>query len=174
MATKKITGTGIIAATDYKTVKWVGKTKGGQAVEITLSNAINLGNTELTFADKDDVVEEVTFTATYLQTDLDAGTITEPWEITYTDGFTTSDNEIMLGAGKLYIGTTPLALTRGGGKFTREVETREIAADGDRGPVKGRIVIDSVRATLSMSSLQILTTMAPMHAGLSEATESGE
>lgn len=170
MAMKKYSGAGVISDSDYKAVRWVGKTKGGKAVQITLTEAINLGNTEWEFADKDDTVSEVVFTACYKQEDLDAGKITEPWTIEYDDGITKAEQEIMLGAGKFYIGDVAIALTRGGGKFSREVEYREIEADGDPGPVKGRIVIDKVRATLSMNTLQILTRLSGLYTAIQEET----
>jgi hypothetical protein len=170
MAMKKLAGTGLITDADYKQIKWVGKTKGGKAVQIILLNAINLGNTEWAFADKDDTVSEAVFTACYLQADLDAGTLTEPWTVEYDDSVTKAEEEIMLGAGKFYIGETAIALTRGGGKFSREVEYREIGADGDPGPVKGRVVIDKVRATLTMNTLQILTRLADLYTGMQVVT----
>jgi hypothetical protein len=45
-------GTGAVVSADYKAVKWVGKTKGGKAVEINLTNAINRENINLAFAEK--------------------------------------------------------------------------------------------------------------------------
>ncbi|MBH1941635.1 hypothetical protein I5677_12100 [Mobilitalea sibirica] len=171
MALRKFTGTGRITDADYKLVKWVGKTKAGKAIQITIKEAINLGSTEWAFADKDDTVAEAVFTACYTQADLDAGKTDEPWEVEYDDTVVKAEEEIVLGAGKFYIGDTPIALTRGGGKFSREPEYREIEADGDRGPVKGRITIDGVRATLTMNTLQILTRLADLYTGLQEVVE---
>lgn len=165
--TKKVIGKGEITDADYKDVKWVGKTKAGKSVQIKISNAINLGNTEFTYAEKDDIVSEAVFTACYTDEQLESGDRTEPWEITYVDGTTPAGN-IILGAGKLYIGETPIALSRGGGKFSREMEAREINADGDPGPVKGRITIDAVRATLSINALQIINRMTDLYTAMAE------
>ena len=48
-------------------------------------------------------------------------------------------NDIILGDGVFAIGATDVGLTRGGGTLTIEREYRTIEADGDYGPVKGRI-----------------------------------
>lgn len=165
----KYKGSGVIAAADYKAVKWVGKTKGGVAVTIEMANAINLGNLDWTFAEKDDVVAQCAFTAVYTNTSAAATDTTEPWTIdigTQTAGA----GEIMLGAGVFYVGTTPVALTRGGGSFVVEREFREIAADGDRGPVKDRIVMEGSRATLTMNTLQILTRLTDLYPAIVSAT----
>jgi len=66
--------------------------------------------------------------------------------------------KILLGMGKVTIGTTLVALTRGGGSFNVEREIRQIEADGDRGPVKGRIVIDTEVAKISFKGLDIFTS----------------
>lgn len=65
-------------------------------------------------------------------------------------------NDIVLGAGVFSIGGTAIALTRGGGKFSIEREYRQIEADGDFGPVKGRIVKTKSVAKLSMNALELL------------------
>ncbi len=52
----KITGTGVVASGDFKEVKWVGLTKGGNAITIKLFNAINKGNIDWTIAEKNDIV----------------------------------------------------------------------------------------------------------------------
>jgi hypothetical protein len=71
-----------VADGDYNTtVKWTGKTKGGRSVIITLENAINLEGIDWSLVDKDEVVPEVTFTATY----LDSARETAPWDIKYVD-----------------------------------------------------------------------------------------
>lgn len=169
MATIK--GTGVVATGDYKAVTWTGKTKGGKAVTISFPKAINLGNIDWTFAEKDDTVAEVTFTAVYSNTDAmvaSAADMAEPFTITYTPGESDgAASEIMLGAGILSINGTDVALTRGGGQFTVEREFREINADGDRGPVEGRIVMDASRATLRVNALQILTRMGDLYAAIS-------
>ena len=106
MAAVKITGSGAIADSDYKFVKWVGKTKGGQAVTIELPKAICLSNPDWTFAEKNDTVPEVELSATYDDKKLAEGDRTEPWSIEYADGTTAGNGEIVLGVGKFYIGPT--------------------------------------------------------------------
>lgn len=162
----KITGTGAVTSADYKAVKWVGKTKDGKAITVKLSDAINLGNIDWTFAEKNDTVAQIVFTACYSNTDEAATSTAEPWEIE-TNGQSAGAGEIMLGAGIFYVGETAIALTRGGGQFTVEREFREINADGDRGPVKDRIVMETSRATLTMNTLQILTRMSDLYSGIS-------
>lgn len=165
MATKTITGTGAITSADFKACKWVGKTKGGNAVTIALDQAINMGNIDWTFAEKADVVQEITMTAVYDNTDTASDDTTEPWSIEI-DGTPTGADSIVLGAGIFYIGTTAIGLTRGGGKFTVEREYREINADGDRGPVAGRIAMEGSRATLTMNVLEILTSMDKLYSSI--------
>lgn len=65
-------------------------------------------------------------------------------------------NDIILGAGVFSIGGTAIALTRGGGKFSVEREYRVIEADGDFGPVKGRIVKTKSVPLLSLKALELL------------------
>lgn len=72
-----LTGKEDIEDADYNTVKWTGKTKAGKAVVITLDNAINLENLDWNLVDKDDVVPQLTYTATY----LDSARETEPWKV---------------------------------------------------------------------------------------------
>lgn len=48
----KYQGTGSVSTLDFKKVKYVGKTKGGKALTITLIDAINMGNIDWTFAEK--------------------------------------------------------------------------------------------------------------------------
>ena len=161
----KYQGTGVVTAADFKACKWVGKTKGGSAVTITFEKAINMGNINWTFADKDDTVAEIVMTAVYSNTNTTATDTKEPWtvEVAGTDA---GASEIMLGAGVFYIGDTAVALTRGGGSFAVEREFREISADGDRGPVEGRIVIDRSVATLTMNVLTILSRVADLYPAL--------
>jgi len=66
-------------------------------------------------------------------------------------------DKILLGNGVFSINSTPIGLTRGGGTFTIEREYREIEADGDRGPVKGRIVIDREVAKLTVNALEMFS-----------------
>lgn len=166
MADVTITGTGVIAATDYHKVTWTGKTKGGQSVVITLPKAINNGNIEWSFAEKDDTVATVSFEGVYENTDSASTSTAEPFEIKYTDGTTAGAGEILLGAGIFAIDDVDVALTRGGGKFTVEREFREINADGDRGAVEGRVVIDASRPKLELNALTMLTSVKSLYPGL--------
>lgn len=163
MATTTYIGTGEIVSADFKSVKWVGKTKGGKAVTIELTNAINMGNIEWTMAEKDDVVQAVEFQACYTNTDSASDSTVEPWSITTDDSITAGAAEIVLGAGVFYIGQTAVGLTRGGGSFNVEREVREISADGDRGAVKDRVVMESSRAKLTMNALTILTRLTDIY-----------
>lgn len=166
----KYQGTGTISSADYKAVKWIGKDKGGKAVTVELERAINLGNIDWTFAEKNDTVAEIVFTAVYKNTDTIATDTREPWTVEV-EGTERGAAEIMLGVGVFYIGETPIALTRGGGKFTVEREFREINADGDRGPVEGRIVMDGSRAMLTMNTLQILTRLTDLYTAVEALTQ---
>lgn len=65
--------------------------------------------------------------------------------------------DILLGMGVVSIDATPIGLTRGGSAFAVEREIRNIEADGDKGPVKGRIVIDSEIAKLTVNALELFT-----------------
>jgi hypothetical protein len=67
----------------------------------------------------------------------------------------TPDN-IILGDGVFYINESPIALTRGGGKFSVKRDYRQIDADGDYGPVKGRIRKTKSVATLELAALELL------------------
>ena len=164
----KYRGTGAIASADYKKVKYVGKTKGGKPVTIELDNAINLGNIDWTFAEKDDTVAEIVMTAVYDNTDEMATDTAEPWTVEIDGESVTPSQGILTGVGVFYVDDTPIALSRGGGKFTVEREFREINADGDRGPVKDRIVMEGSRATLTMNTLQILTRLTDLYVGFAE------
>ncbi|MFS0864126.1 hypothetical protein [Fredinandcohnia sp. 179-A 10B2 NHS] len=64
--------------------------------------------------------------------------------------------DIILGDGVFAIGETDIALTRGGGQFTVEREYKQIEADGDYGPVKGRIRKIRSVARLVMNALEFL------------------
>ena len=156
---KFLTGTGAVTSGDFKSVKWVGQTKGGNAVTIIIPDAINIGNIEWIFAEKDDVVPSITFTGCYSNTDEASSSEAEPWSIEI-NGSDTGASSIVLGAGKFYVYANGeyklMALTRGGGSFNVEREYRQINADGDRGPVKGRIVMEGSTATLTMNVLTML------------------
>lgn len=165
-----IKGTGIVAATDFKDVVFTGKTKGGKSVVITLKDAINKDNIDWSMVEKDDTVAALTFTGTYSNTDhmvSDAADYEEPWSIQYT-GAAADDasDSILLGAGVVSIGGVDVALTRGGSKFTVEREFRDINADGDRGTVKGRVVMDAANATLTVNALTFLTNMAAAYSAI--------
>ena len=169
-----IKGTGVVTSADFHTVKWTGKTKAGNSCVITLSNAINKGNVDWTFAEKDDVVAQIAFEGAYANTNYmasTAGDYAEPWQIVYAQGGSdTAADEIILGAGVFSIDNTDVALTRGGGSFVVEREFRDINADGDRGTVKDRVVIDASRATLTLNALTFLTSMPKVFAAISVTT----
>ena len=169
-----IKGTGIVSNTDFKNVVFTGKTHGGKAVTITLKNAINKGNIDLTMVEKDDTVAQLVFTGTYSNTDAMVSTAAdyeEPWEINYSGtAADTAAGTILLGAGVVSIGGVDVALSRGGSQFTVEREFRNINADGDRGTVQGRVVIDGSEATLTLNALTFLTNMANAFAAINVAT----
>lgn len=83
--------------------------------------------------------------------------------------------KILLGYGVVTVGTTPIGLTRGGSSFTVEREYRNIEADGDYGPVKGRTVIDSETAKLEVNALELFnsTDMAKYYPAMSIALNTG-
>lgn len=171
MATKTITGTGVVAASDYKYVRYVGKTKDGHAVQIEFPRAICLSNPDWGFAEKDDTVAELVFTAVYDDDELAAGNRTEPFSIELGDGLTAGTGEILLGVGKLEVGSSTsdaksIGLTRGGGSFVDEREFRPINADGDPGMVEGRIVLEAAQPRLTINALQWLTKAADLYAGM--------
>jgi hypothetical protein len=163
MATTKYIGTGEVTSADFKNVKWVGKTKDGKAVTIELTDAMNMSNIDWTIQEKNDIVPSVEFQACYTNTDNASASNTEPWSIEIDSSLTSGANEIVLGAGVFYIGGTAVALTRGGGSFTVEREYREINADGDRGAVKNRVVMESSRAKLTMNLLTFLTRLTDIY-----------
>lgn len=68
----------------------------------------------------------------------------------------TTEN-ILLGYGTVNINDVPIGLTRGGSSFTVEREVRDIEADGDKGPVKGRIVIDTETSKLTVNALEMFS-----------------
>ena len=164
--TKTITGTGAVTAADFNDVKWVGLTKGGNAITITIKDAINMGNIDWTFAEKNDVVPQVVFTGAYDNTDQASSSTAENWTIEIDGSLTAGASEIILGAGKFYIGQTLIALTRGGGSFNAEREYRKINADGDRGTVKGRVVMEGSECTLTMNVLTMLTNIDKLYSSI--------
>lgn len=68
---------------------------------------------------------------------------------------------ILLGKGIFSIGEIPIGATRGGGQFIVEREVRPIEADGDKGYVKDRIVIDKSMPKLIMNSLEVINENIP-------------
>lgn len=174
MATKVITGNGgNIAETDFHVITWTGKTKGGNACKITLEDAINKGNLEWTLAEKSEVVPAIEFEACYSNTDKQADeTTASPWKIEIDGSLVTGAKEILLGLGVFAIDGTDVALVRGGGSFKVEREFRDISADGDKGSVKDRVVLDAERAKLSMNVLTMLTSLKTMYPALNETSGS--
>lgn len=169
--TVKYTGSGSVVAADYKYVKWVGRTKGGEAVTIEMPKAFCRSNPDWKFAEKDDTVPELEFEGVYTDTNLAAGTRTEPWTVEFASGLTAGAAEIVLGVGKFYVGTSSadaaaIALTRGGGSFVVEREYREINADEDPGAVEGRIVQEAGRPKLKLNALTWLTKVGTLYAGM--------
>jgi len=82
---------------------------------------------------------------------------------------------ILLGEGVFAINGTDVGLTRGGGQFTVTREYRQVNADGDRGPVKGRIRLVQSVATLQLNSLEIITdNLAKLYPATKVATQDGE
>jgi hypothetical protein len=65
--------------------------------------------------------------------------------------------KIMLGYGTVTVGGTAIGLTRGGSAFVVEREYRQIEADGDKGPVVGRISVDTEVARLTVNALELFT-----------------
>lgn len=171
MATKVLTGNGgNIAATDFHVLTWTGKTKGGSACKITLTDAINKGNIDWTLAEKNEVVPALEFEACYGNADTQANDLTAcPWKIEIDNEIVSGAKEILLGLGVFAIDGEDVALVRGGGSFKVEREFRDIAADGDKGSVKDRIVIDAERAKLSMNVLTMLTSITAMYPAMKEA-----
>ncbi len=168
----KYQGTGIVASTDFHAVKFVGKTKGGQAVTIEMAKAINLGNLDWTFAEKNDTVAQIVFTGVYDNTDHMTAAEAD-YKTPYTieiDNLTAGAAEIILGAGIVYVDNIAIALTRGGSQFVSTREFREINADGDRGAVEGRIVLDAERPTLTLNALTILTRFADLYPAVETVT----
>ena len=161
------TGAAQVLPADFRFVKWVGKTKGGKAVQIVLKKAFCRSNIDWKFEEKNDTTAEVEFEGAYTDADLASGNFNEPWELTI-EGVTEGSDEILLGVGKFHIGTSEsdakaVALTRGGGSFVVEREFREINADGDPGLVEGRIVKEAARPKLKLTALQWLTKVSDLY-----------
>lgn len=84
--------------------------------------------------------------------------------------------KILLGFGVVTVGTTPIGLTRGGSSFVVEREYRNIEADGDRGIVKGRTVIDTENAKLTVNALELFkaTDLKKYYPGMSITPDNAE
>ena len=174
MAQTTYTGAGQVEATDVRYVKWVGKLKGGKTAQIELTKAFCRSNPDWKFEEKNETTAEVEFEGLYEDSKLETGDRTEPWILTLPDGLTAGNDEIILGVGKFYIGTTasdakPVGLTRGGGSFVVEREFRDIAADDDPGSVEGRISKDSGRPKLKLVALQWLTKVSDLYSCVTTA-----
>jgi hypothetical protein len=161
------TGSSYVLATDFRYVKWVGRTKGGKAVQIELEKAFCRSNPDWAFEEKNDTTAEVEFEAAYTDENLAKDDRTEPWKMTV-DGVEAGNGEIVLGVGKFYIGTSAddaqyVGLTRGGGSFVVEREFREINADGDPGLVEGRVEKETARPKLKLTALQWLTKVSNLY-----------
>lgn len=176
MANIVYTGAGQVSASDVRYVKWVGRTKGGTAIQIELEKAFCRSNPDWKFEEKNETTVEVEFEGLYDDEKLAAGDRTEPWKLTVPDGVTAGNGEIVLGVGKFYIGTratdaVQVGLTRGGGSFVVEREYRDIAADEDPGSVHDRILKDTGRPKLKLVALQWLTKTPQLYACVTTVTE---
>ena len=174
MASVVYTGAAQVEASDFRYAKWVGKTKGGKAVQIELEKAFCRSNPDWKFEEKNDTTAEVEFEGAYTDANLAKDDLTEPWKLTL-DGVEEGVGEILLGVGKFYLGTssadaTMIALTRGGGSFVVEREFREINADGDPGLVEGRIVKEAGRPKLKLIALQWLTKVNTLYSCVKSTT----
>ena len=175
MAQTVYTGAAQVTDSDIRYVKWVGKTKGGQSVQIELPEAICRSNPDWSFEEKNETTPEVEFEGLYDDTKLAADDLTEPWLLTLPDGVTAGNGEILLGVGKFYVGTSKedaqlVGLTRGGGSFVVEREYRDINADGDPGSVKGRISKDTGRPKLKLNALQWLSKVSTLYSCVKTVT----
>lgn len=84
-------------------------------------------------------------------------------------------NDVFISEGVFYIRNVPVGLTRGGGQFLVERETKQIEADGDRGYVKGRIRITKAVPKLVINMLEIIGDNLPkMYAALKVTEEEGK
>lgn len=161
------TGAGHVTDADFRYIKWVGKTKGGDACQIVLPSAFCRSNPDWKFEEKNDTVAAVEFEGAYDDEKLAADDRTEPWELTI-NGEKSGNAEILLGVGKFYLGTSEsdalyVGLTRGGGSFIVEREFREINADGDPGLVKGRVEKEMARPKMTLNALQWLTKVDKLY-----------
>lgn len=168
------TGAGRVSVSDFRYLKWIGRSKGGKAVQIELENAFCRSNPDWKFEEKNDTVAAAEFEGAYDDEKLAAGDRTEPWTLTI-DGVESGNDEIVLGVGKFYLGTTKndavsVGLTRGGGSFIVEREFREINADEDPGLVKGRVEKEVARPKLTLNALQWLTKVDKLYTCIQKVT----
>lgn len=175
MANTVYTGAGQVTDSDVRYVKWVGRTKGGAAIQIELDKAICRSNPDWKFEEKNETTVEVEFEGLYTDDALATDDRTEPWKLTVPDGVTAGNGEILLGVGKFYIGASAedavaVGLTRGGGSFVVEREYRDIAADEDPGSVEGRILKDTGRPKLKLVALQWLTKAPQLYSCVTTKT----
>lgn len=84
-------------------------------------------------------------------------------------------NNILFGRCVLLVDETLIGLTRDGASFKVEYNNRLITADGDRGPVKGRIEREEAKASIVVNHLELLTKIEDLHSGVKrdETTEAG-
>jgi hypothetical protein len=168
------TGAGRVSAADFRYVKWVGRTKGGEPVQIELEKAFCRSNPDWKFEEKNDTVAAVEFEGAYDDEKLAADDRTEPWKLTV-NGTEAGNAEIVLGVGKFYLGTSAedavhVGLTRGGGSFIVEREFREINADEDPGLVADRIEKEMGRPKLTLNALQWLTKVDKLYTCIQKVT----
>ena len=170
MANVTITGAGAVSASDFKYVKWVGRTKDGTALQIELPKAFCRSNPDWKFGEKTEAVAELEFEGIYTDEALSKDDRTEPWKLSG-PGATDGKKAILLGVGKFYVGTNEadaacIGLTRGGGSFIVERSYHDINADDDPGSVEGRIWQDEGRPKLKMSALEWVDKIPTLYAGI--------
>lgn len=168
------TGAGYVQDSDFRYVKWVGRTKGGKPVQIEMEKAFCNSNPEWTFEEKNDTTAQIVLEGAYDDAKLEQDDRTEPWKLTV-DGVESGNSEIVLGVGKFYIGTNAedavyVGLSRGGGSFVVEREFREINADGDPGLVAGRVEKEMARPKLTLTALQWLTKVDKLYSCITTVT----
>jgi len=81
--TATITARGLttnITTEDYGIASWTGYTRAGTSVYIEIQQAINLDNIDLAMVDKEEIINEMTFSAAYASSTRN----TEPWKVIYT------------------------------------------------------------------------------------------
>ena len=171
-----ITGAAQVLDSDYRYVKWAGKTKSGLPVIIELPVAFCNSNPDWTFEEKNDTTAEVEFEGCYEDENLEKDDLTEPWKLTLPDGLKAGNGEIVLDVGKFYIGTSEtdaqyVGITRGGGSFVVERNYREINGDDDPGKVKGRVDKVEGRPKLKLAALQWLSKVSNLYACMQSVTE---